>query len=218
MLAPQHLNTLHVFVNHLPTHQIIKSWTLLEKLKISWLNSSDPWNYRVGTWPRCWQWEIGTPGLLLDAGGVEKLQLRGLCPGESGSSDTQFPDTAECHSGTRKLCLLSVVHVVEPAPSSCGSGVFVRPALWYVILGIGQASMPSSPRDFVSYSMHFYSIHFLLILVRGVFRCLQLIDGLEIPGSILNFKDSQHSVLLQPVSWNAFRMNFPLPCIIVTLF
>lgn len=156
--------------------------------------------------------------MLLDAGGLEKLQLHGLCSGKSGSSDIQFPETAESRSGTRKLCPLSVVHVVEPAPSSCGSGVFVRPALCYVTLGIGQASMPSSPRDFVSYSMHFYSIHFLLILVRGAVRCLQLIDGLQIPGSILNFKDSQRSVLLQLVSWNVFRMNFTLPCITVTFF
>lgn len=52
-----------------------------------------------------------------------------------------------------------VGHVMEAVSSSCGSGIFIRPVLWYVILDIAfvcKSSTPGPPRDFVSYPMPFY--------------------------------------------------------------
>ena len=49
--------------------------------------------------------------------------------------------------------------VVESMASSCGSGVFIRPALWCVIWDFAfvcEVSMPGSPKDFAGYPVHFY--------------------------------------------------------------
>lgn len=110
------------------------------------------WVYSAGTLHRPWQWEIATPGLQLSAGDVKKQGLCGFHSGESHHSNISLQRLQNVILGHMlcSLCLGSCgIHV-----HLCGTGVFIRPALCYVILHttfVHKSSMPGSLRNIVSY-------------------------------------------------------------------
>lgn len=219
ILDSQHRNTLLMFVNHPSPSHIIKNWSLLKKLKTSRLFSqalefmvqerySDPGNERS----------------LLQACSWVLVTWRGR-----DCVDSTLVRVTAATSVFRDFRMwfwviyyvhCPWVHVVESVSSSvapvsssdqlcamwsCTLLLSTKPLCLALLEILWATQQPFSKSIFCSHSPGLLSVAWNWLMHP------HLCDT-------LNVKDFQHSVLLQLLSWNAFRMNFILPCITVTWF